>query len=92
MAWTWTPKGQSIPMDKLDRLVTERLADKLITPERLGKSLRSLLERQSSRDEDHAVGLTALRKKLADVEGRLGRLHDRFAGLIVARWFLPASL
>jgi site-specific DNA recombinase len=68
-------KGRSIPIDKLDRLVTEQLADKLLTPERIGKLLRGLLERQSSRDEGHAVRLTALRKKLADVEGRLGRLY-----------------
>jgi len=67
-------KGRSIPMEKLDRLVTERrLADKLPTPERIGKLLLGLLERQSARDEDHAVRLTALRAKLADAEGRLGR-------------------
>ena len=32
-------KGRSIPMDKLDRLVTERLADRLLTPERVGDLL-----------------------------------------------------
>jgi hypothetical protein len=30
-------KGRWIPMDKLDRLVTERLADQLLTPERVGR-------------------------------------------------------
>jgi len=68
-------KGRSIPMEKLDRLVTERLADQLLTPERVGKLLVGLLERQSARDEDHAVRLTALRAKLADAEARLGRLY-----------------
>jgi site-specific DNA recombinase len=69
-------RGRSIPMEKLDQLVTERLADKLLTPERVGKLLIGLMERQSSRDEDHALRLTALRAKLADAEGRLGRLYS----------------
>jgi site-specific DNA recombinase len=30
--------------------------------------------RQAAKDEDHSVRLTALRAKLADAEGRLGRL------------------
>ncbi len=68
-------KGRSIPMEKLDRLVTERLADQLLTPERIGKLLLGLLERQSAKDEDHTVRLAALRAKLADAEGRLGRLY-----------------
>ncbi len=37
-------KGRSIPMDKLDRLVTERLAEQLLTPERVGKILSGLME------------------------------------------------
>ena len=68
-------KGRSIPMDKLDRLVTERLADRLLTPERVGNLLAGLMERQAGKDEDHAARLTALRAKIADTEGRLGRLY-----------------
>lgn len=68
-------KGRSIPMDKLDRLVTERLADQLLTPERVGKLLIGLMERQSARDQDHASRLTALRSKVTDAEARLGRLY-----------------
>ena len=62
-------------MDKLDRLVTERLADQLLTPERVGKLLAGLMERQTAKDEDHAPRLTALRAKLTDAESRLGRLY-----------------
>ncbi|NEJ60762.1 recombinase family protein [Rhizobium leguminosarum] len=68
-------KGRSIPMDKLDRLVTERLADQLLTPERVGKILTGIIERQASKDEDYSGRLTALRAKLADAQGRLGRLY-----------------
>jgi hypothetical protein len=54
-------KGHSIPMDKLDRLVTERLADHLLTPERVGRLLAGLLERQAAKSEDFSVRLTSLR-------------------------------
>jgi site-specific DNA recombinase len=33
-------EGRSIPMDELDTLVTERLADQLLMPERMAKILR----------------------------------------------------
>jgi site-specific DNA recombinase len=72
--------GRSIPMDKLDNLVTERLADRLLTPERVGKLLEGLMQRQASKDEDHASRLTALRAKLTDAEKRLGRLYAAIEG------------
>jgi site-specific DNA recombinase len=68
-------KGRSIPMDKLDRLVTDRLADRLLTPERVGDLLAALLQRQSAKDEDHVVRLTAIKTKLTDAESRLARLY-----------------
>ena len=42
----------------------------------MGKLLSALVERQASRDADHASRLTALREKLAEVERRLGRLYE----------------
>ncbi len=68
-------KGRSIPMDKLDRLVTERLADRLLTPERVENLLAGLMDRQAARNEDHTVRLSALKAKLTDAENRLGRLY-----------------
>ena len=68
-------KGRSIPMDKLDRLVTDRLADRLLTPERVGDLLAGLMERQAAKNEDHATRLTALRAKISDAESRLARLY-----------------
>jgi site-specific DNA recombinase len=56
-------------------LVTERLADRLLTPERVGDLLGGLLERQAAKDEDHTARLSALKAKLADAENRLGRLY-----------------
>jgi site-specific DNA recombinase len=60
--------------------VTERLADRLLTPERVGKLLEGLMQRQASKDEDHASRLTALRAKLNDAEKRLGRLYAAIEG------------
>ena len=68
-------KGRSIPMDKLDKLVTERLADQLLTPERVAKLLAGLMERQTAKNDDYSARLTSLRAKLTDAESRLGRLY-----------------
>lgn len=40
-------KGRSIPMDRLDRLVTERIVDQLLTAERIGRLLGGLMDRQA---------------------------------------------
>lgn len=69
-------KGRSIPMDKLDRLVSEQLAERLLTPERTEKLLSSLMQRQTSRNSDHAQRIAALRAKLGDAEARLTRLYN----------------
>lgn len=68
-------KGRAIPMEKLDRLVSERLADSLLTPERVGHLLSGLIERQAAKSEDRAGRLTALRGKVAEAQTRLGRLY-----------------
>ncbi|GEC36451.1 recombinase family protein [Sinorhizobium meliloti] len=69
-------KGRSIPMDRLDTLVTERLAETLFTADRVRAILGGLLERQASRSEDHAHRMTALQNKVVDAEGRLSRLYQ----------------
>lgn len=69
-------KGRSVPMAKLDDAVTESLAEHLLTPERVGRLLAGLMDRQTARDADHAQRLAALRDKLADAESRLDRLYQ----------------
>ncbi|PWK60784.1 hypothetical protein [Aminobacter sp. AP02] len=63
-------------MDRLDTLVTERLAETLFTADRVRAILGGLLERQASRSEDQAHRMTALQSKVADAEGRLSRLYQ----------------
>lgn len=69
-------KGRSIPMEKLDQLVSEHLAKQLLTPERTEKLLSGLMYRQASRNADHAKRLTALKVNLSDAETRLARLYN----------------
>lgn len=68
--------GRSLPMERLDDAVTERIGAQLLTPERVGELLRGLMNRQTKRDADLASRLSALRGKLTDAEGRLGRLYQ----------------
>lgn len=67
--------GRAVPMDKLDNLITARLADDLLTPERVEKLLGALIERQGDRDADRAHRLTSLKAKLGEAEERLKRLY-----------------
>ena len=68
-------KGRSIPMQKLDTLVTEHLMERLFKPERVAVILASL----SSRRAEQAVALnariTALQREMIDAEDKLKRLY-----------------
>ena len=68
--------GRSVPMDRLDSAVTERIGSQLLTPERVEQLLHGLMKRQSRRDTDLADRLTMLRGNLTDAESRLGRLYQ----------------
>jgi hypothetical protein len=79
---------QSIPMDKLDTLVPGRFSDRLLIPGRVEALLRGLVPRQSNRDADDASCVTALRAKIDDAEGRLGR-HYQAIGNGIADLAVP---
>ena len=69
-------KGRSIPMAKLDSLVAEHIADRLLRPERLEEVLASVLNRRQERvgrRRDHVAGLN---KRAAEADLRLKRLYD----------------
>ncbi|RVH60113.1 recombinase family protein [Sinorhizobium meliloti] len=76
-------KGRSVPMDRLDDLVTGKLAETLFTAERVKTILTGLLERQAARSEDHTQRMTGLQNKVADAESRLSRLYQAIeSGLV----------
>jgi site-specific DNA recombinase len=68
-------KGRSIPMDKLDRLVTEHLSQRLFQPERLAAILSSLSSRRSIKEHSLNSRLMALQKQVADADEKLKRLY-----------------
>jgi site-specific DNA recombinase len=68
-------KGRSIPMDKLDRLVTDHLMDRLFEPERLSAILTSLSARRAAKAENVNGRLIALQKDVVDADDKLSRLY-----------------
>lgn len=68
--------GRAVPMERLDNVVMERIADELLTPQRVAQLLRGLMDRQAKRNSDYAGRLSGLRGKLSDAEGRLSRLYQ----------------
>ena len=69
-------KARTIPMPDLDKLITDRIVDDLLTRDRMRALLEGLLKRQSTREQDQAKTLAALRDKLNDAEARLRRLYQ----------------
>ncbi len=69
-------KGRSIPMEKLDSLVAEHLAERLLQPERLEEMLASVLDRRQERTERRREHIAELNKRAAETELRLKRLYD----------------
>lgn len=69
-------KGRSIPMDKLDSLVAEHIADRLLQPTRLEEVLASVLDRRQERAERRRKHIAELNKRAAETDLRLKRLYD----------------
>jgi site-specific DNA recombinase len=69
-------RGRSIPMGKLDNLVAEHLADRLLQPERLEEILASVLDRRQERAERRREHIAELNKRAAETDLGLKRLYD----------------
>jgi len=68
-------KGRSIPMDKLDTLVTDHLVERLFKPERLTEILKSLSVRRAEKSESLNRRKIALQREVTDAEEKLKRLY-----------------
>ena len=69
-------KGRSIPMQRLDSLVAEHIAERLLQPERLEEILASILDRRQERAERRREHIAELNKRAAETDLRLKRLYD----------------
>lgn len=67
--------GRSVPMDRLDELVTHQIATQLLTTERVTSIMSGLARRQSAREGDQRSRIDSLRNAHNDAENRLGRLY-----------------
>jgi DNA invertase Pin-like site-specific DNA recombinase len=53
---------RNIPLPELDELVTERVVEQVLAPDRLGALLAGLLKRQTAKDHERAAHLSAMKK------------------------------
>jgi site-specific DNA recombinase len=68
-------KGRSVPMDKLDTLVTHHLIEQLFEPARLAEMLQSLSSRRAEKAESLNSRVMALQREVTDAEEKLKRLY-----------------
>jgi site-specific DNA recombinase len=68
-------KGRSIPMDKLDGMVTDHLLERLFKPDRIALILASLSSRRSELAAAVNTRMSALQREVVDAEDRLKRLY-----------------
>ncbi|HXW72306.1 MAG TPA: recombinase family protein [Methylocella sp.] len=68
-------RGRSIPMEKLDQLVTEHVADRILVPERLEALLQSVADRRVKTDAEVQTRLENLRREAGTAEDKLRRLY-----------------
>ena len=68
-------KGRSIPMGKLDALVTDHLVDRLFHPERLTAILASVAARRAERANQIDKRIATLQTEVAEAEEKLRRLY-----------------
>jgi site-specific DNA recombinase len=72
-------KGRSIPMDKLDQLVTEHVADRILVPDRLEALLQSVADRRLKTDAEVQAHIETLRREAGNAEDKLRRLYKLVA-------------
>ena len=68
-------KGRSIPMQKLDTLVTEHLMERLFKPERVAAILASLSSRRAQEAAALDGRLMALQREMVEADDKLKRLY-----------------
>ena len=68
--------GRHVPMDKLDQLVVERVADKLLVPSRVEEILGALSSRSSAKDRTVAERRDQLEAELTEIRSKLSRLYS----------------
>ena len=69
-------KGRHVPMEKLDRLVIEGMADKLLVPSRVEEILGALSSRAAAKDKAVAERRHQLEAEFGAIRSKLSRLYS----------------
>lgn len=76
---TGCKSGRSIPVDRLDELVTAKLVENLLQPERLAELLARVWEQHADRQAAADLRATKLQAEVSDAEEQLRRLYKLVA-------------
>ncbi len=68
-------KGRSIPMDKLDQLVTRHIADRLLVPDRITALLAEIVQKRATASGEVQDRVDQLSRQVAATEEKLRRLY-----------------
>lgn len=68
-------KGRNIPMEKLDALVIEGMADKLLVPQRVSRILEGLIERHAEKDRSVQERQQRLQAEIETITAKVTRLY-----------------
>jgi len=69
-------KGQNIPVDKLDTLILERMADKILIPSRIEQLLKEMRDRQKASRATEKEQIKKLTSELKKLEHKRNRLFE----------------
>ena len=69
-------EGMTVAMERLDDLVANHLAERLLDPDRLEDVLSEVLDRRQERSDRRREHIAELNKRAAETELRLKRLYD----------------
>jgi site-specific DNA recombinase len=68
-------KGRSIPMDRLDQLVTSHVADRLLVPDRVASLLADIVDRRATASGEVQDRIEQLSREVSTAEDKLRRLY-----------------
>lgn len=72
-------KGRTVPMEKLDHLVTRHVAERVLMPERLEALLQSVVDRRVKADAEVQARIDELSRERTTAEDKLRRLYQLVA-------------
>ena len=72
-------KGRTVPMEKLDHLVTRHVAERVLMPERLEALLKSVVDRRVKADAEVQARIDELSRERTTAEDKLRRLYQLVA-------------